>query len=521
MTILKTISFREKENQQLMERLRSEVDKGNVSLKDLAHVPLDLLDVTKLPGVPEQNLLTSSRSYKPFRYPIGYAVFLIQNRLHWLPEEIPLADDVKDWHRNLDDSELNLLMQIFRLFTQNDVLVNDMYMDHYSKVFKPCDVRMALAAIMNIEGVHIAAYAHLLDTVGIPETEFSAFLEYKEMVDKQDYMRSFDMNTIQGIAESLVAFGGFTEGVQLFASFAMLMNFPRFNKMKGMGQVVTWSVRDESCFSSDTEVLTNKGWKLFKDLDRSESIAQFTLHPEHGHTFVMDKPLHYTNNPHQGEMIHFHNKEGTLDHLVTPDHDMLTIQDGILVKVKAGDITGEEGYIFPIRGGETIVGPEHITRISDYDGRVYCVTMPHGTVVVRRNGVIGYAGNCHVGFVASLSQIFRKEFASIIDMDQLFERVDVITDQVVKNEFKFIDLAFGMGPIEGLSADLMKEYVMYVTDFRRHQFGHTPMYNIKKHPLPWMEEMMNAVEHTNFFENRGSEYSRSATKGTWEEAFAL
>ena len=41
-------------------------------------------------------------------------------------------------------------------------------------------------------------------------------------------------------------FGGFTEGLQLFASFAMLMNFPRFNKMKGMGQIVTWSVRDES-----------------------------------------------------------------------------------------------------------------------------------------------------------------------------------------------------------------------------------------------------------------------------------
>ena len=41
-------------------------------------------------------------------------------------------------------------------------------------------------------------------------------------------------------------FGGFTEGLQLFASFAMLMNFPRLNKMKGMGQIVSWSVRDES-----------------------------------------------------------------------------------------------------------------------------------------------------------------------------------------------------------------------------------------------------------------------------------
>src|SRR3546814_16070780 len=26
----------------------------------------------------------------------------------------------------------------------------------------------------------------------------------------------------------------------------MLMNFPRFNKMKGMGQIISWSIRDES-----------------------------------------------------------------------------------------------------------------------------------------------------------------------------------------------------------------------------------------------------------------------------------
>ena len=59
-------------------------------------------------------------------------------------------------------------------------------------------------------------------------------------------MQQFGVDTNADIARTLAMFGGFTEGLQLFASFAMLMNFPRFNKMKGMGQIVSWSVRDES-----------------------------------------------------------------------------------------------------------------------------------------------------------------------------------------------------------------------------------------------------------------------------------
>ncbi len=80
----------------------------------------------------------------------------------------------------------------------------------------------------------------------MPEAEYSAFLRYKEMKDKYDYMQSFGVETEADIAKTLAVFGAFTEGLQLFASFAILLNFPRFNKMKGMGQIVSWSVRDES-----------------------------------------------------------------------------------------------------------------------------------------------------------------------------------------------------------------------------------------------------------------------------------
>src|ERR1700740_2717281 len=163
-----------------------------------------------------------------------------------MPEEVPLGEDCRDWAQKLDATERNLLAEIFRFFTQADVEGQDCYHDKYGRVFKPTEIKMMLTAFSNMETVHIAAYSHLLDTIGMPETEYSAFMQYKEMKDKHDYLSTFGVDTDEDIARTLAMFGGFTEGLQLFASFAMLMNFPRFNKMKGMGQIVSWSVRDES-----------------------------------------------------------------------------------------------------------------------------------------------------------------------------------------------------------------------------------------------------------------------------------
>ena len=192
------------------------------------------------------SLIDSKPVYKPFNYPWAYDAWLKQQQIHWLPEEVPLADDVRDWKHNLTASEKNLLTQIFRFFTQADIEVNNCYMKHYSQVFKPTEVQMMLSAFSNMETVHIAAYSHLLDTIGMPETEYQAFMKYKEMKDKYDYMHKFGTKSKKDIAITLAAFGGFTEGLQLFASFAILLNFQRFGKMKGMGQIVAWSVRDES-----------------------------------------------------------------------------------------------------------------------------------------------------------------------------------------------------------------------------------------------------------------------------------
>jgi len=161
------------------------------------------IDIIK-PATP--GLLTPSVGYKPFRYPWAHDFWRKQQQVHWMPEEVPLGEDCKDWAGNLTDQERNLLTQIFRFFTQGDIEVQDNYMEHYARIFKPVELKMMMAAFSNMETVHVAAYALLLETIGMPESEFQAFLEYEEMSAKHDYMSqfglAFDMGPVEGMTAS-------------------------------------------------------------------------------------------------------------------------------------------------------------------------------------------------------------------------------------------------------------------------------------------------------------------------------
>ena len=176
-----------------------------------------------------------------------------------MPESVPLHNDVKDW-QDLTPVEKNLLTQIFRLFTQSDVDVGSGYIDKYMRIFKKPEARMMMCSFANMESIHQHAYSLLLDTVGMPEIEYKAFAEYEEMSDKHDYVGDFKptLRDKKSIAKTLAVYSAFTEGLQLFSSFAILLNFPRFGRMKGMGQIVTYSIRDESMH---VEAMT----KLFRE----------------------------------------------------------------------------------------------------------------------------------------------------------------------------------------------------------------------------------------------------------------
>ena len=205
------------------------------------------------------SLLSTRDYYKPFDNPWMFDYYTQQNQMHWFPEDVPLHNDVKDW-QELNDSEKNLLTQIFRLFTHSDVDVGSGYIDKYMRIFKKPEARMMMTAFANMESIHQHAYSLLLDTVGMPETEYKAFAEYESMAEKHEYINNIKVTTKdkKSIAKALAVYSGFTEGLQLFSSFAILLNFPRFGKMKGMGQIITYSIRDESLH---VEAMT----KLFRE----------------------------------------------------------------------------------------------------------------------------------------------------------------------------------------------------------------------------------------------------------------
>lgn len=187
-----------------------------------------------------------SKTYKPFNYPWAVDIFNAHEDAHWTTKELKLNEDVNQWKNGtLSKEEKNHILQTLRLFTQSDVQVGANYYDLFIPYCKNNEIRNMLGSFANREATHQSAYALLNETLGLPDKEFTAFLEYKEMTEKIDFMQENDTSTKTGFALAL-AKSVFNEGVTLFASFAMLLHYQRTGKMKGMGEVVAWSIRDEN-----------------------------------------------------------------------------------------------------------------------------------------------------------------------------------------------------------------------------------------------------------------------------------
>lgn len=319
--------------------------------------------------------LTEERdSFKPFNYPWAYESWLKHEQAHWLHTEVPMLEDVKDWKNKLTPPQKHFLTNIFRFFTQGDVDVAGGYVKNYLPYFPQPEVRMMLMGFAAREALHVAAYSHLIETLGMPETTYAEFLEYSQMRDKHEYFVDLSRKngTPESVAANIAAFSAFTEGMQLFSSFIMLLNFPRHGLMKGMGQIVTWSIVDE------------------------------TMHAE------------------------------------------------------------------------------------------------------------------------SMIKLFRTYIEENKELwnDELKSTIYTIAEKMVELEDKFIDLAFSMGDMPDLTPEDVKHYIRYIADRRLISLGLKGIFKVKKNPLLWVEEMINAPTHTNFFENRATDYAKGALTGTWEDVWA-
>lgn len=320
-------------------------------------------------------MLNEERShFKPFKYEWAYSAWLKHEQSHWLHSEIPMLEDVKDWKSKLTPEQKKFLTHIFRFFTQGDIDVAGGYVKNYLPYFPQPEVRMMLLGFAAREALHIAAYSHLIETLGMPETTYSEFLSYAEMRDKHEYVLGLSSKNgdKESTAKHIAVFSAFTEGMQLFSSFIMLLNFSRHGLMKGMGQIITWSIVDETMHCESMI-------KLFR-------------------TYIEE------------------NREIWNDSLKSQIYDIAT--------------------------------------------------------------------------------------------------------KMVELEDKFIDLAFEMGPMENLTADEVKTYIRYIADRRLISMGMKGIFKVKKNPLRWVETMINSPVHTNFFENRSTDYAKGALSGTWEDVWS-
>jgi ribonucleoside-diphosphate reductase beta chain len=324
--------------------------------------------------VKNKTKMTDERNYfKPFNYPWAYEAWLKHEQSHWLHTEVPMAEDVKDWKKKLTQPEKDFLTNIFRFFTQGDIDVAGGYVKNYLPHFPQPEIRMMLSGFAAREALHIAAYSHLIETLGLPEVTYSQFMEYQEMKDKHDYVEEISSSngTVASTAEHIAVFSAFTEGMQLFSSFIMLLNMPRHGMMKGMGQIVTWSIVDE------------------------------TMHAE------------------------------------------------------------------------------------------------------------------------SMIKLFReyiKENPEIWN-DELKGKIYTIAERMVELEDKFIDISFAGAEMRDLSAEDVKKYIRYIADRRLISLGMKGVFKVKKNPLPWVEEMINAPVHGNFFENRVTDYAKGTLSGNWGDVW--
>lgn len=192
--------------------------------------------------------ITSVReTFKPFEYPQAYNYWELQQNAHWLPFEVSMASDVYDWEYNLTEGERLVTGQILKSFIQSEIHVEDYWTQRVSKWFPKPEIQMMASAFGAMESVHMVAYSYLNDSLGLDD--YSAFMDDPTALAKLDKLKSVTIKTNRDKAKSLALFSAITEGVNLFSSFAILANLSRFNLLKGLENIIQWSMADEALHS--------------------------------------------------------------------------------------------------------------------------------------------------------------------------------------------------------------------------------------------------------------------------------
>ena len=197
-------------------------------------------------------------AYKPFEYPDYYTEgWLKQAQAFWLHTEISMQSDIKDWNEKLNEKEKSLVGNILLGFAQTECAVSDYWTQKVVGWFPKHEIQQMAMMFGSQETVHAVAYSYLNETLGLENYE--AFLHEEATADRFNNLVAYEGNGRVGIGKSLAIFSAFAEGVSLYSAFAVLYSFQLRNMLKGIGQQMKWSVRDESLHSK-------MGCKLFREM---------------------------------------------------------------------------------------------------------------------------------------------------------------------------------------------------------------------------------------------------------------
>lgn len=234
-----------------------------------------------------KSIITERVVYKPFEYVQAHDYWMLQQSAHWLHTEVPMANDLSDWNMYLTTSEKHLVGSILKGFAQTETVVNDYWTQMVTKWFRKPEIIKMAVTFGSFETIHAEAYSLLNETLGLDN--FSEFMEDEATMNKIQSLMNVSKSEHpewSDVAKSLAIFSAFTEGVNLFSSFAVLLSFKMRNKLKGIGQIVEWSVRDESlhsdagCWLFRTLIEENSHLKTDKLINDIETAAKLSLELE-------------------------------------------------------------------------------------------------------------------------------------------------------------------------------------------------------------------------------------------------
>ena len=202
-------------------------------------------------------ITTERVAFKPFEYQWAYDYWFAQQNAHWLHTEINMQEDVTNWRENLSVEEKNVVEFILKGFTQTECEVGNYWSSYIPQWFPIPEIKMMAQTFGAFETIHATAYSYLNDTLGLDD--FEAFLEDEATMNKLKTLMDVDPSetSLKKILLSVALFSALGEGIQLFSSFAVLLSFRKSNRLKGVGQQMIFSVKDESLHSE-------AGCKLFR-----------------------------------------------------------------------------------------------------------------------------------------------------------------------------------------------------------------------------------------------------------------